>query len=121
MEIQSPVYLSGPMSGLPQENYPAFHAAAEKLRSIGYTVISPAEQQKQNTWEAYMKQDLALLDHCNSMVLLDGWENSRGANIEVGVAKQKNMQIIPLWAAITLDYQDQINDDLDECVGFSPR
>jgi len=37
------VYIAGPMSGIPQFNFPAFKAAARALRAIGYDVICPAE------------------------------------------------------------------------------
>ncbi len=37
------VYLSGPMRGHPNLNFPAFHKYAKKLRKKGHVVISPAE------------------------------------------------------------------------------
>ena len=37
------VYISGPMSGLPELNFPAFHAAAASLRAKGLDVVNPAE------------------------------------------------------------------------------
>jgi hypothetical protein len=37
------IYISGPMTGYPDLNFPAFHLAASVLRSEGFTVISPAE------------------------------------------------------------------------------
>lgn len=36
------VYISGPMTGLPEFNYPAFFAAAEALEARGYETINPA-------------------------------------------------------------------------------
>ena len=37
------VYISGAMTGLPDNNYPAFHAKATELRAKGYIVRNPAE------------------------------------------------------------------------------
>ena len=35
------IYIAGPMSGLPEMNYPAFFAEATRLRGLGYEVINP--------------------------------------------------------------------------------
>lgn len=37
------LYISGPITGMPDLNFPAFHAAAAALRAAGYTVTNPAE------------------------------------------------------------------------------
>ena len=37
------IYVSGPMTGRPDNNYPAFDAAAKRLRDAGHFVINPAE------------------------------------------------------------------------------
>jgi hypothetical protein len=37
------IYISGPMSGLPNLNFPAFYAAQAKLEAEGYKVVNPAE------------------------------------------------------------------------------
>lgn len=37
------VYVAGPMTGIPELNFPAFNAESARLRSEGLTVINPAE------------------------------------------------------------------------------
>ena len=37
------VYIAGPMSGIENSNFPAFHAAAAELRALGHEVVNPAE------------------------------------------------------------------------------
>lgn len=81
------IYLSGPMTGIPEFNYPAFNAAADVLRAEGLEVVNPAEAPKQDSWAAYMRHDKELLKNCTEVVLLPGWEKSRGARIEVKWAK----------------------------------
>lgn len=38
------IYLAGPMRGYAEFNFPAFHAAAARLREQGHTVFNPAER-----------------------------------------------------------------------------
>jgi nucleoside 2-deoxyribosyltransferase len=80
------IYLAGPMSGLPEENYPAFNAEAARLRAIGFHVENPAENPAQDSWQAYMRQAVRQMMTCDAVALLPGWENSRGALIENGLA-----------------------------------
>ena len=84
-------YLSGPMTGLPEHNYPAFEAAAERLRSQGVQVISPHEITPPGagpwSWAQHMRVDLAALLTADVIVMLPGWEGSRGARLEKAVAE----------------------------------
>ncbi len=83
------IYLAGPMTGLPEFNYPAFHAEAERLRALGFEVVSPAEINPEGgTWEECMRKDIAVLVTCDAVALLPGWENSRGAMIENFLGEQ---------------------------------
>lgn len=78
------IYIAGPCSGLPELNYPAFNRLAAQLRALGHHVESPAENPIPpcGTWEGYMRMGLAQLDTCEGIVMLPGWEQSPGAQIE---------------------------------------
>jgi Domain of unknown function (DUF4406) len=78
------LYLAGKMSGVEQFNFPAFHAEAARLRSLGYEVVNPAELNEGNegNWQACMKVDIHELIECDGVALMDGWETSEGASLE---------------------------------------
>jgi len=91
------LFLAGPMTGLPEYNYPAFHAEAKRLRAQGHEVWNPAEQAETQddfnpkTDEAkshahYMARNLPAVCNADAVVVLPGWRNSRGARLEVYVA-----------------------------------
>lgn len=80
------IYIAGPMSGFPENNYPAFNAEAARLRAIGYHVENPAENPEQVDWQSYMRVAITQLVKCDAIALLPGWQSSRGALIENGLA-----------------------------------
>ncbi|SIS84094.1 DUF4406 domain-containing protein [Alicyclobacillus vulcanalis] len=95
------VYLSGPMTGLPQGNRPAFLEAARALRAHGIQVLNPAEfGSADDDWYAAMRRDLRMLMDADAVVTLPGWERSRGARLEVYVASQLNMPVYTLAACL---------------------
>lgn len=79
------VYIAGPMTGLPEFNFPAFNAEAARLRSQGLTAINPAEHGVVDgaDWGDYLRHDLAGLVSCERVHLLPGWSKSKGATLEV--------------------------------------
>ncbi|MFV3415298.1 DUF4406 domain-containing protein [Pseudomonas sp. NY15436] len=89
------IYLAGPMTGLPEFNYPAFHAEAARLRQLGYHVENPAENNApaDTTWSGYLRLALAQLITCDSIAMLPGWHNSEGACLEYHVASKLGMQV----------------------------
>lgn len=89
------VYLAGPMTGIPDHNFPAFTEAAKRLRAQGYTVISPHElhEHTDRDWEYYIRHALRTLLDCDAVVLLPGWANSRGARLEKTVADAVGMPV----------------------------
>lgn len=89
------IYLSGPMSGLPAMNYPAFHAEAARLRALGYHVENPAENPPQDSWEAYMAVCIPQMATCDTIAQLPGWSESRGALRERQEAVNLSIVITP--------------------------
>lgn len=90
------IYLSGPMTGLPEYNYPAFREAAKMLRYFGQIVFDPSEAFEGRTdlpKEIYMRKDIEELLKADVVALLQGWELSTGAQLEVEVAKQCGIPI----------------------------
>ena len=89
------------MRGYESFNFPAFDEATDRLRRYGYGAISPAEMDRekgldetQNTTEGFdvadaLRRDTAAIadPECNGIVLLPGWENSRGARAERAFAE----------------------------------
>lgn len=101
-------YLGGPMTGIPQFNFPRFNEVAAKLREQGYNIVSPAELDDPEVQEAVMKSEdgapgtggagkdshadflardiiIVTLPNCVGGIFIEGWENSRGAAAETWV------------------------------------
>lgn len=89
------VYLSGPMTGLPDLNFPAFHEAARELRAKGFEVINPAEINPDAgmKWEACMRIDIKALCDCDAIALMPGWERSKGAHLELHIAHRLGLMV----------------------------
>jgi hypothetical protein len=101
------IYLAGPMTGIPQFNYPAFHTAAARLRELGHTVFNPAESDSpeyqaaamaspdgaqgsishlpHSSWGDILAEDVKMISEggVEAIVTLPGWQNSKGARLEV--------------------------------------
>lgn len=89
------IYIAGPMTGLPELNFPAFHAEAKRLRALGYEVVNPAEinVDPSTGWAQCMRADIKELVTCDGIAMLHGWEKSKGATLEQHIAKALGMFI----------------------------
>lgn len=95
--IPQSVYLSGPMTGIPEFNYPAFGERAAVWREAGWHVRNPAEHfggSMTESYGAYMRKDIQDLLEVEAIALLPGWEKSNGATLELSVARVLGLTVL---------------------------
>lgn len=88
-------YLSGPVSGIPENNAPAFHAEATRLRAEGFDVVNPHELgiPPDAAWADCMRVDIRELMLCDTIRMLPGWQDSRGAKLELRIALELGFKV----------------------------
>lgn len=104
------IYIAGPMTGHPEHNFPAFHAAARRLHEAGWEVVNPADNFGGRTdlpRSSYLRADLVLLLQCDAVAMLPGWETSPGAKLEYLLARQLQL---PVFDAQTLAPLESLHD-----------
>lgn len=87
------VYIIGAVSGLEREAVVAkFEKAAQALKSAGMVPVNPVEVVPEtSTWNDAMRQCIAALVTCDAVVILPDWNNSKGAYLEVMIARNLDM------------------------------
>lgn len=116
------VYISGPMSGIPEFNFPAFKAAAAKLRAAGHWVISPVELDEDEGFDSsqdapdveqyghFLARDIEAMSTADldAIVLLPGWENSKGVGVELAYARAIGLEVY-------LYGEDGLGPEIEKC------
>lgn len=94
------VYISGAISGLPiKEVIKDFGSIELAIKSMGLIPVNPLNVcpfSPEKTWNDYMKEDIKALVDCDYIVMMEGWETSRGARLEKYIAKELGIEIIIL-------------------------
>jgi hypothetical protein len=104
------------MTGYPEWNFPAFHAAAKTLRDFGYEVVSPAEIDLETGFDpsapvsdftpadrvAALRRDVQAILGVDGVALLEGWESSEGAKVEAHLGSALDLMVAPVEAFVTM-------------------
>ena len=138
------IYISGPMTSSDSEeqarNVQAFHDCATLLRASGCRPVNPANcwacrfkwlykamerlLGKDGAYRTVLVYDLWLLSRSDTICMIDGWQQSRGAKIEEGFAfrlgivrshtydpkQQKLMPFLPGKKKRKLDEQQAVSE-----------
>ena len=90
------IYLAGPMTGIAEFNHPEFREVSAIMWQQGMTVLSPTDVDGgsvDKSWHFYMKGALKMLLDADAIALLPGWEKSKGARIELGLAESLGYEV----------------------------
>ena len=112
MQKEKTVYIAGPMTGIPELNYPLFNAVEHWLKEQGYKVENPASNHVtgmsgDELWREYMRMSLRQISHCDIVLLLPDWEKSKGASLEKHIADTLGLQVAELTS---FGWQEREND-----------
>jgi len=98
------IFIAGPMRGYENYNFKKFDFVQKLLEDKGYSVVNPARISRKFK-EKDVNSDIAVYNKmvdmqqeaektCNAILLLDGWQWSEGARLEVKTAANLEMQFL---------------------------
>ncbi|WP_050608243.1 DUF4406 domain-containing protein [Clostridium niameyense] len=87
------IYIAGKITGL--KDYKKIFKDAEcKLKKEGNICMNPSILPEGFPYEAYMPICTAMIDQCDSVYMLNNWEDSKGARVELEYAKVTGKKIL---------------------------
>lgn len=104
------IYISGPMRGIPEYNFPAFYRGEALWLMKGWEVLNPArideeedgfDPKKPETihpdgMRHYLVRDVKMLAAATAIAMLPGWEKSKGAKLELCVAYAMGLDVFDI-------------------------
>ena len=117
------VYIAGPMTGHEDYNREGFEKGVAFCNEQGWIPVNPwgvdplheddcppgpkyTHVQGTHPWECWLKASLRKMLTCQQILMLPGWENSRGARIEHDLAEKCGMTIWYMYPDGTVVYND---------------
>lgn len=92
------VYLSGPMTGLPDYNRAAFNLREEAFKAKGYCVLNPARISEkagpEHAYEWFLKRALQLMLQADAVYVFGDVTHSRGVDVELRLARELKMPVV---------------------------
>ena len=94
------IYISGKITGLTVPKAESlFNKAETQLKAMypGCEIVNPMKinhDDHDKSWENYMRADLKEMLNCDSIYMLNNWQESKGAIVEYTLAKSLNFKII---------------------------
>lgn len=96
-DLTDMIYVSGPMSGIEDLNFPLFNRVTAALRARGYSALNPVETEGNTpcSWLRCIAKDLISFEEHNvtAICLLPGWWKSYGAWVEVIAGRKMKYRI----------------------------
>lgn len=93
------VYISGAITGT-TDYEERFAKTKNELEKKGFQVCNPVELEplvklhsKNPHWADYMRTCIRFFSVCDSIYMLKGWQDSRGAKLEHHIAQELGMKI----------------------------
>lgn len=96
-------YLAGPMTGMEDNNWPAFDRHARLLEINDQKVINPADHDRkvgldlnteEGTFAAFRWDFEQIITKADGVAVIAGWERSRGARAEVELARLIGLPVV---------------------------
>jgi len=91
------VYISGAIAHYDlEERRNAFLNAERYLNLKGFEPVNPFKNglPDEAHWREHMKVDIGMLLQCSYIYMLDGWELSKGAKLELDVASSCGIEVL---------------------------
>jgi len=120
------IYISGPITGTDNGNKKAFKDMVLKIHNMGLGIpVSPRQHRippwltlpddKDEIWRVMMRQAIIDLMECDSVIMLDKWETSKGCVIELKLCRLLHIPVMSerfeeIYNPENTDDDDAVND-----------
>jgi len=114
------LYLSLPITGRELKSIDMAFEAKRYYENQGFQVINPHDVKKELEEELgrialekeIMSTDLYFLSECDAMILLPGWESSKGCNLEIRFAEDYNIPIYEVYTNRQLMFKSSLKNNV---------